>query len=515
MAGYLLNPTCWIVFVGTLCATLVLTPRIIELALRLGVVDRGGYRKINENRIALMGGLAIAIPFIAVCIFGILDPTGIFASLKHRQMDFALLAIGGLAVACLGLIDDLQGVGPRDKFLVQIMAALLICSFGHTITALDLPVIGVINLGAFFGTAVTVVWIVGLINAINLVDGVDGLASGLALIGALGLAAIGALNDQTFVVILSLALAGSLAGFLFFNFHPARIFLGDTGSLFIGFVLAAFSLMASPSSKAPGALALLAPLLALGFPIFDTISSALRRILRGRHPFIGDQSHTHHRLLEYGYSQRQVAIILYGVAAMCTVAAIVSQIWAPNDTAVLLAVGLYGTVIIGLAWANGYLRLQHVVRIAKCRDRNARLAAFTRYSVGAFNSPDSGHTLEDIMKMGCKQLDLRSLEVSFDSWPEPLASASVDGAPSDPSLLDSVKVRTPSGRLLQIRYQLSRPDGRYNDWDEETREAQKLERQDIAACLAHLFEKIGTSLEEKEFIAQKSHARKATAAIHE
>lgn len=519
MKLYLQSPACWALFLGALIFTLLITPFVIRIAWRIGAVDRGGYRKINGHKIPLMGGLAIVLPFLAVCFLGIIQPTPIFAQLGERYKDLALLAAGGVILATLGVIDDIRGLGAKEKFLVQILVALLVCLAGKTLIMVNLPFIGTVNLGVVGGMILTILWVVGMINAFNLVDGVDGLAAGLALVSSIGLGIVAALNGHTMVVLVCLGLAGSLSGFLVFNFHPAKIFLGDTGSLFLGFTMATISLLGA--SKTTGSIMLLTPMLALGFPIFDTVTSMIRRILRGRNPFIGDRSHTHHRLLDYGYTQRQVVLILYSVAIMCTISSILSQILYPQDRGPLLAIGIYASVVIFIAWINGYLRLRHALRVSWCRARNGKLESFTKYARLSYQSDASLANLQEIMRLGCKELQLRFLEMGLDGDPdgEVLISVSLKGGEDvDNALLDPVeelRVQDAGGRLLAVHYQLNHRNDRFEQWDEHAREMDKLEHQDVMACLAHLFNSIHVgSVPNDEFETDATDLKKM-AVIHD
>jgi UDP-GlcNAc:undecaprenyl-phosphate GlcNAc-1-phosphate transferase len=273
----------------------------------------------------LLGGLGIALPFISVCLLGVAGPTGMLARLEKQKTDLIILAIGSSAILGLGLLDDIRGrLRVRYKLLAQLLVALFVCFSGRAIDTITLPALGRIELGLVLGAALTIFWIVGLTNAFNMIDGVDGLAAGVALISSIALAIISAINGATFVVLLCVALAGSLLAFLLFNFHPARIFLGDTGSMFLGFTLATIALLGS--YKATGTIFILVPILAFGFPIFETLVSMLRRLIRGLPIFSPDSMHTHHRLLKRGFTQRQVVVMLYAASFLLLVAAVLSTL---------------------------------------------------------------------------------------------------------------------------------------------------------------------------------------------
>lgn len=488
MPDYLTSPTCWVICLGGLLGTLMLTPLVMRLAWRLDAVDRGGYRKINHKPIPLMGGLAIALPFLATCLLGILRPTGMLRLLANNLDELCVIAFGGVVILALGVADDFLGLRARHKFLVQFAVAAMVCVAGKAIFTIDLPLLGHLELGWFLGSILTVLWIVGVMNAFNLVDGMDGLASGLALIASLGLGVIAMFNGNTFTVILCLVLSASLLAFLLFNFHPAKIFLGDTGSLFLGYVMAMLSLMGA--SRTTGTVMLLAPMLALGFPIFDTISSMMRRILRGRNPFIGDRLHTHHRLLDHGYTQRQATLILYAVALTCTLSAVLCQLLYPKEKGPLLAIGLYVLIVLAVARANGYLRPRQMVRLSRCRERNSKLALFAQYASLSINSASSGVGLQDILQLCCKEMNLRFIEVGLEGAgiPATLAQAELERACAVPTKdpIETLRVRH-GERALVVRYQLNHDD-LLAVHDEDARENDVLEHEDVMACLAQLFE---------------------------
>ena len=504
VGAYLTSPTCWVLFLGSLIATGMLTPLVMGLARRFEVVDRGGYRKVYQGAMPLLGGLAIAVPFLGICVLGIVGPTAMLREISGGRFDLAVMAIACVVVIGLGVVDDVRGMRARTKLSVQLLAALFICAAGHTILSVNVPVIGTIHFPVLVGVLITVLWIVGLTNAFNLVDGVDGLAAGVAFIASVGLAIIAATNGATFVAVLCIALSGSLLAFLVFNSYPAKIFLGDTGSMFLGFALATIALMGSYKSQA--AVIFLAPILALGLPIFETLVSMLRRFLRGRPLFAADQSHTHHRLLRKGFSQRQVAATLYGVAFMCMVSAVLFQILSQRSRSSWIPIGLYVVTVMGLAWLAGYLRPSEGVENSKRRQRNLLLSGFARYSALALTSGTSLLSSGEILRHVRRELKLRFLEAWFEDGPVLIASGGrmslrgvsriplhLDNGPpltapngfamnGEPSVLpvdsfEEMRVKSANGHNLIIRYQYLR------DPDEP-------DRQDLAACLASMFEQM-------------------------
>jgi UDP-GlcNAc:undecaprenyl-phosphate GlcNAc-1-phosphate transferase len=480
-----------------------LTPAVIKFARAIKAVDRGGYRKIYEGAMPLLGGLAIAVPFLAVCVLGMLRITGMMESIGSQRRDLLVLAAGGAAILAVGIFDDAHGMRARTKLFYQCLIALFVAMAGNAITSLELPLVGRIELGQIAGTVLAMLWIIGIINSVNLVDGMDGLASGLALIAAIALGILAALNGSTFVVLLSITLAGSLLAFLMFNFHPARIFLGDTGSMFLGYALATIALMGS--YKTPASILLLAPALALGVPIFETMISIVRRYLRGKPLFSGDQEHTHHRLLKKGFTQRQAAVILYAAALSCLVAAVLFQVLAARARSTLMPISLYLTTVAGLAWVAGYLRVPEVLQQSRRRSHNMVLSAFSRYASLCLGTPASVVSSAELMRIARRELGLRYLEAWFEQGPTQIVSsgrmrfrlpapgaarlvdgpafvAGPDGFVTDEELaalpvdmLKTMRVHSAGGYGVIVRYQFYK-------------QPEDLVAQDVAACLANLFE---------------------------
>ncbi len=293
---------------GSAFLAVLLTPWMIRLAGRIGAVDRPGPRGVHERPIPRIGGVAIFLsavcPIVAVLV---LDPSVGAASRNGPGHLAALLGCSTL-MFLVGLADDLKDIPARHTLLAELLLAGLLCCAGVRISSIALTPQWVQPLGGW-GWLLTVVWIVGITNAVNLSDGLDGLAAGVCAI-ACGVIAIFALRSgQIVLATFMLALLGSLCGFLIFNFNPARIFMGDGGSLFLGFTIGACSVMCVAKSAALVGLTL--PALALGIPIFDTLFSALRRFLEDRSIFAPDRSHFHHRLLELGLQQRHAVILIY------------------------------------------------------------------------------------------------------------------------------------------------------------------------------------------------------------
>jgi UDP-GlcNAc:undecaprenyl-phosphate GlcNAc-1-phosphate transferase len=309
--------------------TWIVTPGVILLAQRLGAVDRPGVRKVHQTPIPRIGGLAVFLGFIAGLVFAAFA-TGNLFSLGQVDFYWRGLALAATGLLLVGLVDDLRGLSFKSKFLAQIVAATFVFYCGFRIETITHPLGGQLDLG-WASFPATVFWIVGITNAVNLIDGLDGLAAGTALITTSAVAVIALFRGELGVTAASVALAGSLIGFLRFNFNPARIFLGDSGSLFLGFVLGVTSVRGS--QKGPTVVAVLFPLLVLALPLLDTGLAVIRRLMRvgnqGRSSdnkllymarnlnmvFLPDRGHIHHRLIDYGMSHRGAVLCLWAFGA--------------------------------------------------------------------------------------------------------------------------------------------------------------------------------------------------------
>jgi UDP-GlcNAc:undecaprenyl-phosphate GlcNAc-1-phosphate transferase len=294
------------------CAlTVSLTPVITALARRAGALDRPGPRRIHREPVPTLGGIAFLVATLGTAWIARVLP-GPARELDMRPLTGLTLA--ALPLLALGLVDDLRGVGPWTKILFQIGAGLVLVHFGYGVPRLTNPFGPAIEVGVLSGP-LAILWLLVVVNAINLIDGLDGLASGVVFIASATLWLVGRMHADFYVMFLAALLIGSTLGFLPWNFPPARVFMGDTGSHFLGLALAAASLL--ENRKETAALTLLLPLVALGVPLADSLRAALRRLGRGQHVFRGDTEHIHHRLLALGLRPRQVLAVLWGVCVVC------------------------------------------------------------------------------------------------------------------------------------------------------------------------------------------------------
>jgi UDP-GlcNAc:undecaprenyl-phosphate GlcNAc-1-phosphate transferase len=364
-----------IAFAVAAVAAAALTPLVRDWALRSGALDHAlTSRKVHGRPIPRLGGVAMVGAFFAVLAGLLLARPSVAALFREKADHVAGLCLGGLLIAALGVWDDLRGVRARYKLLVQAIVAVLVYHLGYGIDQITSPFGPPVELG-WLAIPFTVLWITGVINALNLIDGLDGLAGGVALI-AVGTMFVLAVHDQRpLMLLVTAALAGSLVGFLRYNFNPASIFMGDTGSMFLGFVLAITAIETQEKSSA--AVAMLVPVVALGLPIGDTLLSMARRTIRGVPVFQPDRGHIHHRLLSLGLSHRQAVLVLYGVGVVLGAAAIaIATASSPHVAATVVAV-LLGTAYLFLR-RLGYLRLEQGPTVLEQRRRNLDVRARVR-----------------------------------------------------------------------------------------------------------------------------------------
>jgi UDP-GlcNAc:undecaprenyl-phosphate GlcNAc-1-phosphate transferase len=301
-------------------ATTLITPAVRHWALRRGVVDQPGGRRVHAQVTPRLGGVALFVGFFAPLSLFALQGTQAMLRFLDTPALVVGLALGATIVMGVGAADDIKGLGPWRKLLAQAVAASVAYAAGYRIDAVNIPGVGDLEMG-LLSYPVTLFWFLGVINALNLIDGLDGLAAGIAFLASLTNFIIAYINGAFIVALLSASLAGSLLGFLRYNFNPAKIFMGDSGSMFLGFVLAATSLRGA-TTKSSTAVAILAPMLALGVPIFDTMLAMIRRTLERRPVFAADRGHIHHRLLDLGLTHRRVVLLLYASSVLLAVAAL-------------------------------------------------------------------------------------------------------------------------------------------------------------------------------------------------
>lgn len=320
--------------------SLLVTPWVKRLAIRVNAMDVPDKRKVHQGLMPRMGGLAVFISFAVTALIT-----------RPLTPAMAGLLLGGLVIIIIGIMDDIKGLSPKQKLVGQIIASLAVIPFGIQVDFITNPFGGMIALGVF-AIPVTAFWIISVTNAVNLIDGLDGLAGGTSMIAALTIAAVawkqglidGGSVVHTDVAFLGLILACAVLGFLRYNFFPAKIFLGDTGSMFLGYCLAVLAVMGLTKSAA--AISVFVPIVILGIPLLDTFFAIVRRSLNGKRIFQPDKEHLHHRLMAMGLSHRQTVLVIYGISAVLGGSAYVLNI-ITTDHAVLLMAALSLIIIIG------------------------------------------------------------------------------------------------------------------------------------------------------------------------
>lgn len=301
----------------------VLTPYIKTLAFKIGAIDKPDNRKVHKKIMPRLGGLAIYIAFMA----------GVISSLE-LTWDIVGILIGGTVIVIVGVLDDKYQLPAKVKLLGQIVAACILVLFDIRIEWLNNPFGGYFYLDTFISVPLTIFWVISFTNVVNLIDGLDGLAAGVSAIASVTVILVAVQMGYFHIAVMTAALAGGIIGFIRYNFNPATIFMGDTGSMFIGYMLAAVSVYGAVKTAAT--IALIVPAIALGLPIMDTAFAIMRRYTNGRPIFQPDKGHLHHRLLAMGMNQKQAVLLMYGISAVLGIAAV---LWAEVD-------GVYAALII-------------------------------------------------------------------------------------------------------------------------------------------------------------------------
>ena len=326
-----------IAFILAFIVSFMATPYTIKIAKRIGAVDvPKDKRRMHTKKMPKFGGPAVILGFLISMIYLliIMSIEGSLDLFSEQEYGKKLLGLifGIIAIGITGVFDDTKTLKWWQQLLGQVIAAIIVVSFGIKIEHLDIPFLYRIGLNDIFSTIVTIVWIVGVTNAINLIDGLDGLSSGISLISCISLLIIFLMNDSPMIAtVIVTAMSGALVGFLPYNFSPAKTFIGDTGSNFLGFMLAVVSILGV--AKTYTAAVIVLPVIVLGLPIFDVLFAIIRRIAKGKSikaVFKPDKGHLHHKLVAKGFTQKQAVLILYGLSASLGMFAIIlfdSGIW--------------------------------------------------------------------------------------------------------------------------------------------------------------------------------------------
>ena len=344
-------PEYMMVFFVAAGVALLLTPAVILLADKTGAMDAPDARKVHRKPIPRIGGIGIYAAFMAAMLMVI----------KMTDFDYEVgfelagLMLSGSLIVLLGIIDDYKNLPAKVKLVGQILAALvLVVAFDVRIDFITDPLGDYLYL-EYLAVPATVFWIVGLTNTMNLIDGLDGLAAGVAVIASVTIMLVALQDGILLVAILTAALAGAAFGFLYYNFNPARIFMGDSGSMFLGFMLAGISVIGAV--KCAATIAMIVPLLALGLPILDTTFAIIRRYRGGVPIFKPDRGHLHHRLLDLGFTQRQAVLLMYVISALLGLSAVAASEVSPQMA--MIIVGIVVAAVLFGANKLGIFRLNN------------------------------------------------------------------------------------------------------------------------------------------------------------
>ncbi|MDY4727162.1 MAG: MraY family glycosyltransferase [Megasphaera elsdenii] len=326
-------------FVIALVVSYALTPGVKKLAIKIGAVDRPNARKVHTHVIPRLGGLAIYIGFMAAVLFCV--------PLQHELVGMLL---GCTAIVAVGIWDDICNIPAKVKLVGQILAACIPVAFGIQIEWLTNPFGDIIVLPELIAIPVTIFWIIGFTNTVNLIDGLDGLAAGVAFIASISMFLLAYNLNQFLPALVIVSMAGAALGFLQYNFNPAKIFMGDTGSMLLGYTLSVAAVLGLVKTAAT--VALVVPIIALGLPILDTTFAIIRRKMSGVPIFQPDKGHLHHRLLALGMTQKQAVLIMYFVSMILGIVALfvanVSYKTGIVTVLVVLAVIIYSAKRIGI-----------------------------------------------------------------------------------------------------------------------------------------------------------------------
>ncbi len=330
-------PSYMLAFLIAAGVALLITPAVILLAAKTGAMDAPDPRKVHKRPIPRIGGIGIYAAFM-VSILSMMATVDLDSEVVF---ELAGLLVSGTLIVLVGIIDDYKNLPAKVKLLGQIIAAsVLVFAFDVRIDFITDPFGDYLYL-EYLAIPATIFWVVGLTNTVNLIDGLDGLAAGVCMIAAITIFLVALQQDIILVAVLTASLAGAACGFLYYNFNPAQIFMGDSGSMFLGFMLAGISVIGAV--KCAATIALIVPILALGLPIMDTTFAIVRRYRGGVPIFKPDKGHLHHRLLGLGFSQRQAVLLMYVISAMLGLSAVVL-----NEVSPQFAIIIVGLVIVSV-----------------------------------------------------------------------------------------------------------------------------------------------------------------------
>lgn len=357
-----------VVFFGSALLAIFSMPIVTRLARRFGLVDRPGVRKVHSTPVPRIGGVVLVFGTLALIVPVFLLDNRIGEAFAEVRTEVIVLLVASTVMFTVGLIDDLHGVRALYKLVALVGAALLICLSGARIDSISLGNVFALELG-WFAWPATVLWIVAVTVGINFIDGLDGLAGGISAIACGVIAGFAFYSEQTVMAVLMLALLGSIVGFLFYNFNPAKVFMGDSGAFFLGFFISAASVVSVAKTTALVGLAL--PAAALGVPLFDTALTVVRRgVLDRRSVFAAERGHIHHRLLDRGLNQRFAVLVIYSITLLAAVVGVTMLLFQNVAViAVLVSVMAFLFVVFHVVGATRFREtLEAIKKMKAARD---------------------------------------------------------------------------------------------------------------------------------------------------
>jgi UDP-GlcNAc:undecaprenyl-phosphate GlcNAc-1-phosphate transferase len=402
----------------TYCVALListgLTPVLIRWARKNNVVDVPDSRKIHRTPIARIGGVAIFAATMLALIPSLFLDNGIGHTFRGIWIKVVCMLAASSLMFAVGLLDDLKGLRVRTRLIAQTMAGLIVCFAGIHIDQLVIRDYIVLDLG-ILSIPFTLCWIIGVTNAVNLIDGLDGLAGGICAIACGAMACLSVIQGNLILATLMLAMFGGLTGFLLFNFHPAKIFMGDCGSLFLGFTIATASVLTTAKSEALVGFGL--PVLVLGIPIFDTLLSIVRRFLARRGIMSPDRGHFHHRLLDKGFKQHHVAIIAYVITLVASGVGFLLLTTHRGTSLLVFTAGL--TILLVIFKIVGSVEIHQILNDISTRSRIASAQRIERKKYEAslmeFRTAENYAQWWECMCKAAKALDFARVSMEFAS----------------------------------------------------------------------------------------------------
>ncbi|HWZ46199.1 MAG TPA: MraY family glycosyltransferase [Candidatus Saccharimonadales bacterium] len=396
-----------VVFIIALLSSAALTRWIRDLAIaRNWVAPPGSGRHLHTRPTPRLGGVAIFLTLWEMTLIARLSSYFGMTDMVSPHLALGILGPATIIFA-LGLVDDIRGLGPYTKVAVQIVAATLLFVNGFGISHLSIGAGGA-TVGWIIGLPLTIVWVLWITNAFNLIDGLDGLAAGSALFSTLVICVIAILGHNNSILFLTLALAGAIAGVLRYNFNPASIFLGDCGSLLIGFILSAIAL--AGSQKSPTMVAVAIPIVSLGLPILDVTIAVIRRILSGHRIFVADREHIHHKLINRGVSHKQAVLMLYGVSACFGLLSLL--LLNPDSQTIGIVLGVLG---IGVLVGVQQLRYHEFLELGQVAVRSLNLRQVIANNVSIRRTAAALESCETIGE-SCRVLQNCLQPIGFDGF---------------------------------------------------------------------------------------------------